>query len=555
MATLSFHLLGPPLIRYDHQLWAISRRQVRALLYVLAADGAAYSRAQLLRLFWPDRPDREARRQLSHLLTHARRSLPTPDLLDLKANSVSLVGDIWTDTMHLVEILDGPPAHWHRGVNLYRDEFLAGVELPANAAFELWLLRERERWKRTYLTLLERLADYEVQQGATDKAIQLLSHCLELDPLSEDLQARTIRLCAQAGRRNEALRHYEDYVTLLERELGVDPSPPLRELYRSILHAAPLPEPRTSHAWTTLPTLQTPMVEREVPLEQLLGMFEEAAAGRSAACFIQGEAGIGKTRLLQEFAAAVGDRGLILYGSAAAAEHPLPYDAIIQALRTALQHREINKLSPAWLSELSRILPEIRVSHPDLPQPLTSEPSEARVRLFEALSQACLALARSRPLAICFDDLHWADATTLDWLAYFAGRMSGSGVMLLMAYRPDAESTMLALEARFRRLLGAGHIELHGLSPRALSLLLEPVGAPAQNTRLCRHLHRLSGGNPFFILEICRTLLERQETLARTYADPLPLPDSVTQLILSRLSSLTPAGKQMLEAAAVLAKD
>lgn len=283
-----------------------------------------------------------------------------------------------------------------RAVDLYRGPFLAGFSLPASPEFEAWVTQERYAAERRYLEALAALMDRRAASGEYASAIACARRYLETDDLAEEVHRRLIELYAAAGDRSAALRQFERCAVILERELGVSPLPETRAVYQAVLAHQPLPEQTAPLAWATLPSLHVPLVGRDEALRQLERAYARVQAGRGEVVLIAGEAGIGKSRLMQEFAASCADRPLILAGAGHPDTQTIPYQPVIEALRPALTVRPVaGNLQPVWLAEASRLLPELRSLYPDLPPPLPAEPEEARGRLFEALYQIVLGLAPS----------------------------------------------------------------------------------------------------------------------------------------------------------------
>ena len=371
-----------------------------------------------------------------------------------------------------------------RAVDLYRGPFLAGFSLPASPEFEAWVNQERYAAERRYLEALAALMDRRAASGEYASAIACARRYLETDDLAEEVHRRLIELYAAAGDRSAALRQFERCAVILERELGVSPLPETRAVYQAILAHQPSPEQTALLDWATLPSLHAPLVGRDEVLRQLERAYARIQAGRGEVVLIAGEAGIGKSRLIQEFAASCADRPLILAGAGHPDTQTIPYQPVIEALRPALTVRPAaGNLQPVWLAEASRLLPELRSLYPDLLPTLPAlpaEPEDARGRLFEALCQIVLGLAPS-PLVPCLDDLHWADSTTLDWLVYLGRHLSGNHLLVIGAYRSEEADAVASLRHSLVRLGIFSEVKLAGLDAEAVLCLvrhLTPVFYP-----------------------------------------------------------------------------
>jgi tetratricopeptide (TPR) repeat protein len=287
---------------------------------------------------------------------------------------------------------------------------------------------------------------------------------------------------------------------------------------------------------------------------------------------ISGEAGIGKSRLMQDFATRLQSQALVLVGTGRPCAQTMPYQPITQALRSALNLERLTiNVQPTWLAEASRLLPELHALYPDLPPPMQAESDEARARLFEALCRFTLGLAAGpQPVLLCLDDLHWADTATLDWLACLARRLRGSRLLVIGAYRTEEADAASELRHSLARLGILSELRLSGLDADAvLTLLRHLVGPVPGDEALADRFQKATDGNPFFLLETLRVLVEA----GRLPGDPsagspprvlavagqaladledLPLPDTVRRAVEARLERLSPVARQVLEAGAIL---
>ena len=605
-SKLQVYLLGPPHVEWDGRALAIPRRQVRALLYRLAARLQPVPREHLCFLFWPDIAELICRRNLSHLLTHLRRILPSPEALLTPSDRVGLDPQrVWSDVAtfdRLCNDLALQPAGGLRkprrfetlqqAVELYDGPFLDSFSLPTSPEFETWIIRERRVWESLYMKALADLMEEYTTRGEYDAAISCAQRYLAADDLAEDVHRRLISLHTVVGDRGAALRQFERCVAALERELGVSPLPATRAVYQAILEDRHPPPKRPStsdqrsalgtgpavrFSWATLPSLDVPLVGRDAARRRLEQAYAHACAGRGRIVLISGEPGIGKSRLMQEFATQLQDQALVLVGTGQPREQTLPFQPLAQALRSALVGESFDELrtgpsttdrrsalrtgtfdvQPIWLAEVSRLMPELRALHLDLPPPMPAERDEARLCLFEALCQIVLGLAAGpHTLLLCLDDLHWFDSATLDWLGYLGRCLQDARLLILGTYRHEEAGAIERLTYSLTRLGALTELRLAGLDNPAIHELLDYLIDPVPDSEvLAGRLQRLTGGNPFFLLEILRSLVEAGRLVGDS-ADlhEFPLPDSVREAVEARLQRLRPQARQVLEAGAILGK-
>lgn len=563
--VLRIHLLGPPKVEGADRALALPRRQVRALLFRLAARCQPVPRDELCYLFWADKPDTTARRNLRGLLTHLRSALPAPALLITSQDVVGLDPDsVWSDTVLFERLCTSPKLSTQvealeQAVELYHGSFLAGFSLPACPEYEIWATTERRTWEGLYLEALASLVEERTAQGEYAAAIAYAGRYLATDALAEDIHRRLIELYAASGDRSAALRQFEECLTVLERELGVDPLPETQAAYRAALDGFPLPgtAPAAEPAWMTLPGLNVPLIGRDGAMDQLNEAFARARAGHAAVVLISGEAGIGKSRLMQEFATRMQERALVLAGCGHADAQETPYQPVIETLRTAMGIQPLClNVQPVWLAEAARLMPELRDLVPSLPLPLPAEPEHARAKLFEALCQLTLALATgASPLLLCLDDLHWFDRATLDWLGHLGRKLRNNRLLVVGTFRSAEASAVAGLRRGLTRQGILTELKLKQLDQAAVLQMLRCIGDPVLNGKaLARRLHRVTGGNPFFLLETLRALLESDLERQDMEGLDLPLPESIRAAVDARVERLSARARQILEVGAVLGR-
>lgn len=594
LKPLRIYLLGPPRVEILEGLAVIPRRQARALLYRLAASVKPIPRERLCFLFWPDDAETTARRYLSHLITHLQKALRIPNCFVFDADQVGLnFQQVWCDVPALEDLCGslscpGPFQDFHRqetnsvlgdssslrlGVSLYRGSFLEGFSLPASTEFEEWMTQERYTLERLYLSALEVLIENFAERGQVELAIQYAQRFLDTDPLAESVHRRLIELYAMSGNRNAALRQFEICARVLEKELGVSPLPETRLVYQDVLERRIFLRQAIKPEWKSFPEISLPLVGRSQAITWLEESVQESLGGNEKVILISGEAGIGKSRVLQEFVSRFASRVAVLSGGAYPESRTLPYYPIIQALRGLFSQATrstpapfsqlfLHSLDSIWLVEASRILPELRTLFPNLPSPLPAVSEEARSRLFDALAHMMIGLSTSSQflrsfscLLLCLEDLHWADSATLDWLVHLGRQIRGNRLMVLGTYRSEEADAVAELR---RGLLSAGvlsELPLKGLEPSSISIFLSLLwGVPAEkNKELTEQLYASTGGNPFFLLEILKTLVEKGGfPEVQDAGRSIPLPDTVREAVEARIQRLTSVGKQVLEAGAVI---
>jgi DNA-binding SARP family transcriptional activator len=564
-AALNLQLLGGFRLVADEQpIIQLDTPRLRALLaYLVLRRGVSQSRQQLAFLLWPDSSEGQARNNLRTLLHRLRVALPNADAhLSLTLQTVA-----WQANSPLV--LD--VAEFEMAVARAARAEQAGDEPAAIAAFERaaalyqgdlipdcyddWIQPERERLQREAFSVLERLAQHLEQSGDDAPAIDYARRLRELDPLRETTCLRLMRLHAARGDRAGALRAYHTYVTTLHNELAVEPSPTLRRAYEQLLAAdAPLSTPVAGLAPSA------PVIGRETEWARMQAVWQTALDGRARLLLLTGEAGIGKTRLLEDLLSWASRQGVATavahcYG----AEGALAYAPVTTWLRSDALQRRLIYLEPAWLREVARLIPDALARRPDLAQadPLT-EPWQ-RQRLFEALARAML--AGERPLLLAIDDLQWCDRDTLQWL-HFLVRYEPRAPLLVAATVRDGEAggdrPLAALLDDLRRGGQLTELPLRRLNPAETAALANNLAGRPVVDEEANNLYAETEGNPLFVVETVRAGLARQAQSEGTQegspARAAHMPPGIAAAIGQRLSQLRPSARELLEVAAVIGR-
>ena len=316
------------------------------------------------------------------------------------------------------------------------------------------------------------------------------------------------------------------------------------------------------------PTTDTHFVGRAQELAALTARFEQAAAGNGGVALIAGEPGIGKTRLARAFVEDAERQGaLVLWGRCYEGDWSPPFapwvEAIAGFVRTATPETVQDALgltAPQGVSSLAQIVPDLGPLVADLPALVALGPEEERLRLYDAVVRFLLRLAEEQPLVVVLDDLHWADRPTLDLLRHVVYFAAHARLLLLGTYRdlelgPDHPLT--AVLPVLRREAGTAPITLKGLEFEEVAQLLGVAG-DGWNATLAQTIHGETNGNPFFIEELLRHLVDevrivagREGWTAPAGLEDLGIPEGVRQVVTRRLARLSTDAERLLTHAAV----
>jgi DNA-binding SARP family transcriptional activator len=562
----------------------LKRRKSRALLYYIAAHPQPITRRQTIGLLWPDHTDETARHNLRTTLYTLRQELS--DHLRTEDEWI-ILEDADVDAHTFAAALEHPKdGKLEPLLELYHGDFLADFDLPDSEEYENWIAVERERYRRLAISGFQLVSRRYEKAGEFGAALAALSRALAIDPFQEDLQREALRLHYFAGDRAGAIRRYEDFSRLLENEMGVQPMAETRALFEEIMTgelAAPAPEkpqqPTVAPAAspTLLPPIPAPRFLQTTapsgpPFTGRAAELQRLAELHSAhrLLLVEGDAGIGKTRLVETYIAQVhispGDAPipLVLAGRARQLESRLPYQPLIEALRALVSTptwaalRQHLTLPALWWQEIARLLPEVLEDAPATP---LRAPDESR--LWEGVFQLLAALAQWQPLILFIDDLHWSDAATLGLLGYLLRQAAATQMPITFLAtshppQPGSDVAMLVQALTREELLARVHLErLEADAVMALARWLSPnYGYPLGNW-----LYHASEGIPFVLAELVRYIRDEKILLPDGTVNLSLLPSSpvvpptVYTLIQSRLAALSDAARRVLDAAVAIGRE
>jgi DNA-binding CsgD family transcriptional regulator/tetratricopeptide (TPR) repeat protein len=283
------------------------------------------------------------------------------------------------------------------------------------------------------------------------------------------------------------------------------------------------------------------LVGRGCELDLLFELVRRAGAGHGGAVVVAGEAGIGKSRLVSEFAQRAGEQGTrVLVGECVdLAEAELPYAPFVGALRAVVRDRnepELAKLFGGARSELARLLPELGDSGPSVPGPV------GQTRLFELVLGVLSRLGDERPVALVIEDVHWADGASLDLLAFLVRNQRSERLAMVLTFRSDELPPAHPVRARLAELQRGGRarrIDLEPLSPEEVAEQVGEITGTSPAAEFSHALHVRGQGNPFFT----------EELLAA--GDEGRLPASLRDALLVRLRRLSDRAREIVDVAAV----
>ncbi|MFO8150230.1 MAG: BTAD domain-containing putative transcriptional regulator [Trueperaceae bacterium] len=497
-------------------------RKTAAVLAWLALAGAT-PRERLAELLWPTASD--PRNSLRYELHVLRRQAPV--------------------------LTSGDPLALADGIRIVRGEgdLLASFDYSELPELDEWLLYQRERRREDLLEkLTERAASLE-RDGRHAEALEAARQALSLDALSETACRRVMRLAYLAGDRAGALDTFRRFEERLARELGVRPLPETAALARDVARAT---VERAGEIRRPIPVA----VDRPPLLagrEREWARMEEAWANGQV-IYLSGPPGVGKTRLMHEFAASKVPRQRWNVFTARPGDMTAPYASQARAFRAVLDGCPGIELTPVMRRELSRLLPDLA---DEAPPPMTTL---AEKNYFYATLAEVLILSGAWLDCWVADDWQFIDPPSLEMANYMFANVTPvatdrKGQRAICTFRTAEVGD--AFHAFLADLVRGGiaiHIELPPLDAPAVERLLastEVEGAQA----LAEPMHRFTGGNPLFVVETLKSLLESEEGRLDAASLRDLWPERVAQVFEERFRRLDPRELLLLRLLAIAQTD
>lgn len=528
------------------------RKELVLLAYLSADAPRPIPRSDLAALLWGDRDEARARHSLRQALLRLRRLVGSG--LEVTPRSARVgAGVVELDLTALEE--DLAAGRLADAVERARGPFLPGLEDLGSEPFRQWVLEQRVGLQRRLEWALEELAVSAERRGAWEDMAAWAQRWSELEPFAERPQLLKIEALERAGRAADALAEHSRFVARLSGELGVSPSASFLESVERIerrgrLHPGLAPSPGSAALFTP------DLIGRSEEMGDVEAAWRAARDGNPAVLILEGEPGMGKTRVCEELlrrVRAAGESHVLLRARGTAEGSWATVRDLLVPLRAA---PGLSGAPDRALGELSQLLPSLRERFPDLPLPRGGDAVTAA-----ALSRVLSDVAAECPILLLVDDLMAADADSRRLLLTLARQPPAAALLIVLTVERWETTPAFASLARAPAVR---RVRLRPLAAADVDALLASMLACARSERaaLAERLHAETGGNPLVITEIVSSLVEdgRLAPGADGYwhlfglpeEGSLPLPASARDAIERRLARLDDAARRAMAAAARL---
>lgn len=538
-------------------------RKHLALLVYLARSPRGRTREHLVGLLWGEKPEAAARHSLNEAIRVLRRYLGEASV-DTSAGQVRLSRDaVQLDAGQLEDL--AAAGEWKAAARLVAGEFLEGFAIAGASTFEDWLASERSLLRQRSVEVLVSHADELLRAGQASASVAVALRALALEPGSDRAIRVIMRSLTLAGDRAGALERYDAFCARLRKETGGSPDAETRSLAERVRHERsirPALYPGTPEQGDE--RLKLPLVGREVELARLVDTAAKASLERRAAVLIlEGDTGVGKTRLADELLARLRLDGVVVAAvRAVEADREEEWSGVLALARSGLLLARGLAAAPASaLAPFTGALGEWAERFPSLPAGV------APTTLGRALSEVLRAATDEQPVALAVDDAGWLDRSS--FLALIATVRDLASAPLIIVFATDLQTPRPELDdirARLGRDVSGVSVRLTPLDSadlRALARHMLPGFNDVEVERVVRRVATDSAGLPLLAVELLRAVAlgldlrgtpgawpEPLKTLDQTL--PGDLPETVVAAIRIGFRRLTPAAQRVLSTAAVL---
>lgn len=573
---LKISMLGRFSLSFGGRSIRLGRAPAQCMAFLALHYGRSVGRSRVAGALWPDLSEGRARADLSTAIWRVRQALgESPEarrVLVASGDSLAL-GDEHCD-VDVVQFHRGLPTRLLReplaleraiaALDLYRGDLLEEWDVE-------WCRHERERLRRAYVEGLMAVAEVFDQRGRVDLAVRYARTACEKEPLDEDAQRLLIELLLRSGNRSSALAQFRRFSELTKAEFGVRPD----ERTLALIRDGQLDRGQATAAALIrrFPGLvdpdRIPLIGRREEQLQARAFIEAALAGRGSLILIEGEAGVGKSRLARWIVDEwISRGGTVCVGRCVGLSEPVPYQSLMDALEERVDFQNLLQLVAGGPGDPAPSAVQVRESRSEEVPPGKDNGIDAsRFQFFGLLGSRIGQLARAKPLLIAIEDVQWADAGTLDFVTYLTGRAAALPLGILVTRQTAAGRDLARSDQVGLASLAARTTTLGPLPKRQTAELVAVLlGHQGITEELHDWVFRETEGNPLFIVETLR-LLEQQGLIAEgtgsaVRAGGIPaaagdrglMPGRVRSILQQRFAFLSPDALTVAEAASALGR-
>ena len=542
-------------------LW---RKHLALLIYLARSPRRTRTREHLVGLLWPEKEERAARHSLNEALRVLRRALGGA-AIDTGAGQIRLApGDPWLDLDELDRL--AAAQEWGSAAELIAGEFMEGFALAGASEFEDWLGTQRTHWRGRSVDVLLAWADRLEHSGRVGEAVEPVERALALDPTSDRVIRAVMRMRSLCGDRSIALERYAAFVEQLRNTAGSVPETETERCAERIRRERGQPAARPD-APDTGAGRRAPLVRRGPELARLLDLLQASAGGsRAMLAIVEGEAGSGKSRLVDEVAARARLDGAVVAGlRGVPADRSDPSGGVFALARGGLlEGRGVAAAQALALATFARGITEWADRFPAVRELAPIAPATAFIEVLRACTE-------EQPALLAVDDAQYLDDDSVLALGRALRDLAAAPLVVLLSVPPpppphSASPSLEELRMRIGRDVDGTVVRLGPLDDEGLATLVRwavPSYDDAAAQRLVRRLASDSAGLPLLAVELLYAVAQGLDlgtvtgawpSPLRTLSETLPgdLPDAVRAAVRVGYRRLSAEAQRVLAALGVL---
>ncbi len=532
MPKLRVDILGGVKVTRDGG--SVSLAPFEAALIAVVYSSGEISRPGIARRLWVGEFDSRARHRLRQLISKTRKRV-SPELFEVDGDLVRASSSIPSDVSD-VRRADAPP-HLERGARaLTRGQLADGLEgIPDQ--FDDWCDGLRRSWERSITSAARTAWPVCTQSGEWSAARDAAEAMVVLDPSDAQWVARLIEARGRSGQERSAEVAYSEYTAQLSAGEQCDPEvDTVIEVVRAL--------PGTSDTITARPPR---FVGRRRAIDAITPLFDNLREGRPGFALVTGEAGIGKTRFLDELRRTAHLDGFrCLHARGVEFERVIALNPLVDALLSVDLESHLSELGEPWRSVIGEVLPSGALEDPIGELPLIQEENLSR-RLFDAFSLLLDNIAKERPTVLFLDDLHWADSTTVSTLQFFQRRSTNTPFAVVASIRPAAvgprgpASALLSKDSR----IVSHRFDLGDLSREEAQALVQDVMGDNATDLDTEAVIESTGCHPLYLIEVARNRAESIPKDGAPFGPMAVVPVSLREVLSARTHGLSEVARSM----------
>jgi DNA-binding SARP family transcriptional activator len=521
---LKIKYFGVPTIEYNDTPIKFPIKKLEALIFYVGYYKKA-ERTELVNLLWCDKGEQTGRKNLRNALYKLKSSVDVEIIEFINDQIITLHGDLEVET-------DLPNDTETLSEKVLKLDFLNGFQVRNGENFDEWISLKRDQYQSFYNDWL--LEKYQYHQTLEDikqekKYLKLL---IEHDPYNEPYYRQLMVVYQKQQRYNKGIDLYRSLVAVLDKELGIQPDAQTQSVYKELLAEKDAPK-------ETVISAPESFYGRDNQLKALMKLYRDGH--RNDMMLIIGEAGIGKTRLKDEFTALISEEVLLVETQSYQLEQHYylkPWSKILDMIGSYVTDSEID-LPDNWIRMIRTVFPNFK-NETELGSFLLKEQTDVLKypELEDAVVNLFNVVASEKKIVIGVDDLQWMDPLSLDLLKGVLVRCRTAGVVVVATLREGHREAIDDFIALVNRTHPVSEIQLSRFSKEEVTSYVELAMPSVLDKETIDKIYAETEGNTYFLVEYVKSLKE-----GKALPDVL---DGMRDVLHSRLMDIDEEGKKLL---------